>query len=97
MLFGQISSINIYDKIVGKMQVKHFNASLFFNPGDKIQKEWKLWDNSVPYFQQESGPCPLDWRRTMDWNVVLAFFQQPWYMRLCLKIAKSRGKDSNFC
>ena len=54
--------------------------------GTRSTKKWKLWDESVPYFQQESGTCLLDWRRIMHWNVVLSFFQQPWYMHLCCKI-----------
>ena len=81
MLFGQFSYKNIIVKIVGKMQDQHFNEPLFSNPGDKINKRVKLWDNFVPYFQQESWPCPLDWRIIMHWNFVLAFFKQPWYMR----------------
>ena len=87
MLFGQFSNINIYVKIVGKMQDQHFNVYLMSNLGEKIQqqKSWKLWDKSVPYFKQESGPCPLDWRRTMHWYVVLAFFQQPY---LCVYVGK---------
>ena len=49
----------------------------------------KLRDKSVPYFQQESGPCPLDWRITIHSNVDLVFFQQSWHIWLCWKIART--------
>ena len=37
------------------------------------KKDGELGDKSVPYFQQESGPCPLDWRITINSNVDLVF------------------------
>ena len=46
----------------------------------------KLWDKSVPYFEQESGPCSLDWRTTIYLDTSLAIFKQPWYMWVCWKI-----------
>ena len=107
MLFGLFSNINIYVKIVRKMQDQHLMYHYSPIQGTRSTKEWKLWDESVPYFQQESWPCPLDWRRIMHWNVVLAFFKQPWYMRLrckitvttflCMVVLQSRGQDSNSC
>ena len=51
--------------------------------GTKSIKDGELRDNSVPYFQQESKPCPLDWRITIHWNFDLVFFQQSWHIRLC--------------
>ena len=84
-----------------------FQHKLKSNPGYKVQKKRILWDKSVPYFQQESGPCPLDWRRTIHWNIAPVFFQQSWHMWSCWKIARarfqcmvvlqSRGPNSNWC
>ena len=75
--------------------------------GTMSKKSRKLWDKSVPYFQQESWACPLDWRTALHWNVGPAFFQQPWHMWSLLKIARtifqcmvvlqSRGQNSNSC
>ena len=76
MLFWRLSNIIIYVKIVGKIPDQHFNVWLFSNPGDKAQKDGELRDKSVPYFQQESGPCPLDWGIKLHSNVDLVFFQQ---------------------
>ena len=33
----------------------------------------KMENQSVPYFQQESGPSPLDWRLTIHSNLDLVF------------------------
>ena len=41
--------------------------------GTRSKKDWELYDKSVPYFHQESGPCPLDWRKTIHSNVDLVF------------------------
>ena len=82
-----IFNINSYVKIVEKFKI---NILMYHNSpiqGTRSAKEWKLLDKSVLHFQQESGHCPLDWRIILHWNVVLAFFQQPWYMPLCWKFA----------
>ena len=42
--------------------------------GTKSKIDEELRDKSVPYFPQESGPCPLDWRITIHSNVDLVFF-----------------------
>ena len=57
--------------------------------GTRSKKDGELRDRSVPYFQQESGPCPLDWRTTIHSNVDLVFFQQSWHIWLCWKIART--------
>ena len=57
--------------------------------GTMSKKVGKLWDKSVPYFQQESQPCSLDWRKTIHWNVGPAFFQQPWHIWSCLKTVRT--------
>ena len=44
--------------------------------GTRSKKGGELWDKSVLYFQQESGPCPLDWGITIPSNVDLVFFEQ---------------------
>ena len=41
--------------------------------GTRSNKDGELWDKSVPYFQQKSEPCPLDWRKTIHLNVDLVF------------------------
>ena len=89
MLFRQFSNIIMYVKIVGNIPDQYLNVWLFSIPGDKVQKDRELQDKSVPYFQQESGPCPLDWRITIHSNVHLVFFQQSWHIWLCWKIAKT--------
>ena len=33
-------------------------------------------DKSVPYFQEEKGPFPVDWRTTMHANGFLMIFQE---------------------
>ena len=43
--------------------------------GTSSKKGGKLRDKSVPSFQQESGPCPLDRRMTIHSNVDMVFFQ----------------------
>ena len=76
MLFWQRSNKLVYVTIVGKIPDQHLNVWLFSNPGDKVQKDGELHEKYVPYFQQESRPCPLDWRITIHSNVDLVFFQQ---------------------
>ena len=72
--------------------------------GTRFKNNGKLRDKSVPYFQQESEPFPLDWRTIKHWNVGPVFFQH-WYMCLCWKtvgttiqcmnVLQCRGQDSN--
>ena len=57
--------------------------------GTRSKKDWELQDKSVPYFQQESGPCPLDWRITIHSTVDLVVFQQSWHTWFCWKIART--------
>ena len=52
--------------------------------GTWSKKDGKLPDKSVPYFLQESGPCPLDWRITIHSMVDLVLFQQSW-LWICYK------------
>ena len=55
----------------------NFNKNKMVSPGlENHRKDGELRDKSVPYFQQESGPCPLDLRITINSNVDLVFFQQ---------------------
>ena len=75
--------------------------------GQSPKKNLKLLDKSVPYLWQELGHCPLDWRTTIHCNIGPAFFHRPWFIWLCLKIAKttfqhmvvlqSRGQVSSSC
>ena len=60
--------------------------------GTRSKRDGELQDKSVPYFQQESGPCPLDWRITIHWKVDLVFFQWSWHIKLCWKIARTKFK-----
>ena len=46
--------------------------------GTRSKKDGELQDKSVQYFQQESGPNPLDWRITKHLYVDVVFFQQSW-------------------
>ena len=63
---SQFSNVTTYLKVVGKLSDSYFNVSLFSNPGDQVLKGKKqTMDQSVPYFQQESGACPLEWRTTI--------------------------------
>ena len=89
MLFRKFSNIRVYIRVYGKMPDQHFNISFITNPGNKVLKDEKLWDKNVPYFQLELGPCPLDWRTTIFWNVGPAFYHWPWYIWLCWKNAKT--------
>ena len=57
--------------------------------GTRSKKDGELWDKSVPYFQQESGPCPLDWRIVLYATVNLVFFQQSLHIWICWKIART--------
>ena len=42
--------------------------------GTRSKKDRELWDKSISYFQQESGPCPLDMRITIHSNADFGFF-----------------------
>ena len=55
----------------------------------RSKKDGELRDKSVPYFQHESGPCPLNWRITTHSNVDILFLQQSWHIGLFCKIAIS--------
>ena len=44
--------------------------------GSRSIKDGELQNKFSPHFQQEYGPCPLDWRITIHSNVNLVFFQQ---------------------
>ena len=48
MLFRQFSNITIYVRVVGKMHNQHFIVLLFSNPGDKVQKRWKIIGQMCP-------------------------------------------------
>ena len=67
------SNITMYVKIVGKIPDQHGYSPI---QGTWSKKGGELLDKYVPYFQQESGPCHLDWRITIHSNVDLVFFQQ---------------------
>ena len=43
--------------------------SYFQIRGTRSKKDAELRDKSVPYFQQEAGPCPLDLRIPIHLNV----------------------------
>ena len=57
--------------------------------GIRSKKDRELRDKSVPDFQQESGPYPLDWRITINSNIDLVFFQQSWHIWSCWKIDRT--------
>ena len=42
--------------------------------GIRSKKDGELPDKTVLYFQQESGPSPLDWRKNIHSNVDMVFF-----------------------
>ena len=73
--------------------------------GKRSLQVWKLRNKYVPYFQEELGPCSLDWRTMIQWNVSPTFFQQPWHMRQswiivgttfqCMVVFQSRRQYSN--
>ena len=54
--------------------LKKKKSNLDFFQGARSKKDEELRDKSVPYFQHESGPCPLDWRIIIDSNAELEFF-----------------------
>ena len=90
-------------KLLEKYQINIWMCGYSQIQGTKSKKDEELREKSVPYFQQESGPCPLDWRITIHSNVDRVFFQQSWHIWLCWKITRttfqctvvlqSRGKD----
>ena len=45
-----------------------------------------LWDPGFIKFQQELKHCPLDWKTTIQWNVVLTIFQLNHICQGCWKI-----------
>ena len=103
-----ISNLTVYIKDVGQFLDLHFTVSLFSNPEDKVLKSRrkKLWDKSVPYFWQESGPSPPDWRTTIHWIFGPAIFQPPRPMVKFktfdttfhrMVVLQSKGKDSKYC
>ena len=75
--------------------------------GKRSYKVGKIRDKSGPYFQQESGPRPLDCRATIHWNISQTTLQQPWHMWLgwtnikttfqCMDVLPYRGFCSNYC
>ena len=87
---GNFPTWSYMSRLLKKKPYQHLNVWLFSNPGDKVQKRRRTTGQICPYFQQESGPCPLDWRITIHSNVDLVFFQQFWHIWLCWKIARTR-------
>ena len=63
-------------RLLEKYQINIFIYGYSQIQGTRSKKDAELMDKSVPYFQQESHPCPLDWRITINLNVYLVFFQQ---------------------
>ena len=76
-------------RFVGKKSDEYFNVPLYSNIGDSVQKRWKTKGLICPYFEQESRPCPLDWRTPIHWNVCCVFFQQLLCMLVCWKMAET--------
>ena len=72
-----------------------------------VVKMGKIRDKTVPSFQPELGPFPLDWQTTIHWNVSPIIFQQPWYMWFswkmvvttfqCMIVLQSRRRCSYLC
>ena len=89
MLFNNFPTLPYVSGLMGKCwtNISVYRSSSIM--GTKSLKNWKLLDKSVPYSWQELGPCPLDWRTTIHCNIGPAFFHRPWYIWLCLKIAKT--------
>ena len=105
MFFLPFSNITTYFRVVGKMQDQLFNVWLFSNPGDKV----------LILVENRGQICPIVFllsrnffprlEKIKHWNVSSAFFQQPWCMWICWKIAgaafecivvlQSRGQNLN--
>ena len=62
--------------LLEKYQIKFGMHGYSKIQGTRSKKDGELRGKSVPYFQQESGSCPLDWRIPVHPNVDLVFFQQ---------------------
>ena len=72
-----------------KYQINILMKSYSQTQGSRSKKDGELLDKSVPYFQQESGPCPLDCKITIQSNGDLVFFQKSWRIWSCGKIART--------
>ena len=78
----------IFLSILLKNARSTFNLSFFSNTWDRIKKRVKTMGQICPLLSTRNRT--LDWRRTMYWNIVLAFFQQPWCRHLCWKISVTK-------
>ena len=89
MLFNNFQTLPYVSGLMGKFWTNILVYRSFSIIGTKSLKNWKLLDKSVPYLWQELGPCSLDWRTTIHWNIGLACCHRPWYIWIGLKIAKT--------
>ena len=87
--FGNFPTYSYMSRLLEKSQINIWMYGYSQIQRTRLKKDGELRDKSVPYFQQESGPCPRDWRITIHWNVDLVFLQQSWYIWLCWKIART--------
>ena len=107
MLFRQLSNITTYIRGRENCQTKISIYCYFPIQETMFEKDVKLQDIFVPYFQQKPGSFPLDGKTMIHWNVGPPIFQQPWYMLLCWKnawttfqcmiVLQSRGNNYNYC
>ena len=89
MLLWQFSNINIYVKIVGKIQDQQFNVSLFSNPGDKIQKRVKPMGQIRTVSPELEKNNALKYMR-LCWKIAITAF-------IFKVVFQSRGQDYNSC
>ena len=86
---GNFPTYSYMSRLLEKYQINIWMYGYSQIQGTRSKKDGELRDQYVPYFQQKSGPCPLDWRITIHWNVDLVFFQHSWHIWLCWKNART--------
>ena len=67
-------------RLSGKMSRLLFNEYFFSNPGDKVLIHVECRVEIFHLVFTHLGHCPLDWRTTIQLNVVLNFLHRPWHI-----------------
>ena len=103
----QFSSLTTYIRVLGKIMDQHIKVLLYSYPGDKVLQNRKNMGQICPLLLTRIMTLSLDWRTIIHWNVGPPFYQKPWYMWSCCKIAgttfhcmvvlQSRGQDFKSC
>ena len=73
---GNFPTYSYMSRLLEKYQINILMYGYSQIQKTRSKQDGELQDKSVPYFQQESGPWPLDWRINILSNVDLVFFQQ---------------------